>query len=157
IQFYFPAAAAATLLLLLVVVIIIGWYGVERIAMLAGRRWIARGGRGGVAGASAAVATLLFGATFALSVLAILGMALWSLADQWRYPAALPQAWSLANWMRRLDGLAEPAWLTLVVGACATAVALCLALACLENESHGQRRAGAAALWILYVPLLVPQ
>src|SRR6185295_13595395 len=157
IQFYFPAAAAATLLLLLVVVIIIGWYGVERIAMLAGRRWIARGGRSGVASASAAATTLLFGVILALSVLAILGMALWSLADQWRYPAALPQAWSLANWMRRLDGLAVPAWQTLLIGAMATAIALVLVVGCLENEARARRRPGAGALWILYVPLLVPQ
>lgn len=157
IQFYFPAAAAATLLLLLVIGIITAWYGVERIAMLAGRRWIARGVRSGMATTGAAAATLLFGVAFALSVLSIVGMALWSFAAQWRFPDALPQAWSLANWMRRFDGLAEPAWLTVAVGALATGIALCLVLACLENESQGHRRAGAAALWILYVPLLVPQ
>ena len=157
IQFYFPAAAAAILLLLLVIGIIAAWRGFERCAMLVGRRWIARGGRGGIATTAATMATLLFGVTFALSVLAIAGMAVWSVADQWRFPDALPQAWSLANWMRRFDGLAGPAWVTVVVGALATGVALCLVLACLENESRGHRRPGAAALWILYVPLLVPQ
>jgi putative thiamine transport system permease protein len=157
IQLYFPAAAAATLLLLLVIGVIAAWYGLERFVMLAGRRWIAHGGRSGIASVAAATATLLFGVAFALAVLAIVAMGLWSIADQWRFPDALPQAWSLANWMRRLDGLAEPAWVTLAVGALATGVALCLVLGCLENESRGQRRAGTAALWILYVPLLVPQ
>jgi putative thiamine transport system permease protein len=157
IQFYFPGAAAATLLLLLVIGIIGAWYGLERCAMLVGRRWIARGGRSGMATMAAGMATLLFGVAFALSVLAIVGMAVWSFADQWRFPEALPHSWSLANWMRRLDGLAEPAWVTVIVGALATGVALCLVLACLENESRGHRRAGVAALWILYVPLLVPQ
>ncbi len=157
IQFYFPAAAAATLLLLLVIGIITAWYGLERAAMLAGRRWIARGSRSGIAATGAAAATLLFAVAFALSVLSIVGMALWSFAAQWRFPEALPQAWSLANWMRRFDGLAGPAWLTVAVGALATGIALCLVLACLENESQGHRRAGVAALWILYVPLLVPQ
>ncbi|MEO8752575.1 MAG: ABC transporter permease [Casimicrobiaceae bacterium] len=157
IQFYFPAAAAATLLLLLVAVVVALWYGLERVAMRVGRAWIARGGRSGIATAGAALATLSFGIAFALAALAIAGMALWSFAAQWRFPDALPQVWSLANWMRRAASLAEPAWLTLVIGVLATAIALCLVLACLENESRGHRRAGTAALWILYVPLLVPQ
>jgi putative thiamine transport system permease protein len=157
IQFYFPAAAAATLLLLLVAAVVALWYGLERVAIRVGRAWIARGGRSGIATAGAAVATLSFGIAFALAALAIASMALWSFAAQWRFPDALPQAWSLANWMRRASSLAEPAWLTLVIGVSATAIALCLVLACLENESRGYRRAGTAALWILYVPLLVPQ
>jgi putative thiamine transport system permease protein len=98
-----------------------------------------------------------FGAVFALSVLALVGMALWSFAVQWRFPEALPQAWSLANWVRRVDGLAVPAWHTLLIGVAATAIALVLVLGCLENEARGRRVPGAGALWILYVPLLVPQ
>ena len=39
----------------------------------------------------------------------------------------------------------------------ATGIALALVLGCLENESRGCRRAGRRALWLLYVPLLVPQ
>jgi len=157
IQFYFPAAAAATLLLLLVVAVIAAWFGVEWIAIGLGRRWIARGRRrsGVTFGASAAAGG--FGIVFTLSLAALVGMALWSFAVQWRFPDALPQAWSLANWMRRLDGLAVPAWQTLLIGAMATAIALVLVVGCLENEARARRRPGAGALWMLYVPLLVPQ
>jgi putative thiamine transport system permease protein len=157
IQFYFPAAAAATLLLALVVAVIGAWFGLERVAIGLGRRWIARGGREGVLSWSAALAASAFGIGFALSVLAIVGMGLWSFATQWRFPDALPQGWSLANWMHRLEGLAEPAWLTLAVGVLATLIALALVLGCLENEARSQRRAGTRALWLLYAPLLVPQ
>ncbi|MEO8506216.1 MAG: ABC transporter permease [Betaproteobacteria bacterium] len=157
IQFYFPAAAAATLLLVLVIAVIAGWFALERVAMTTGRRWIARGGRRGVVAAGARAAAFGFGGLFVLSVLAIVGMGVWSFATEWRFPDAWPPALSLANWMRRLDGLAHPAWITFVVGVLATAIALALVLSCLENESRGRRRTGTGALWLLYVPLLVPQ
>ncbi len=157
IAFYFQAAAAATLLLMLVAAAIAVWHGAERIVARAGRRWIARGGRAGLASAGGAAAALASCALFAAAAFAIVGMALWSFAAQWRFPDALPAAWSLANWARRLEGLAVPAWNTLALGVVATGVALVLVLGCLENESRGRQRAGPRALWLLYVPLLVPQ
>jgi putative thiamine transport system permease protein len=87
----------------------------------------------------------------------LLGLALWSLAGRWRFPDALPQSWSLANWRDQLAALAPPAWTTLAVGLAATGVAIVLAAGCLENESRRQRRPGAGALALLYLPLLVPQ
>src|SRR4029079_9152700 len=36
-------------------------------------------------------------------------------------------------------------------------LAVALASGCLENEAQRGRRAGARSLWLLYVPLLVPQ
>jgi putative thiamine transport system permease protein len=157
IRFYFPAAAAATLLLVLVVAVVASWFGGERIGIVLCRRWIARGGRRGGLAVGAGVAAAGVGIVFLLAAFALVGMALWSFAAQWRFPDVLPQAWSLANWMRRMQDLADPAARTLVVGALATAIALVLVLGCLENESRGHRRAGSGALWILYVPLLVPQ
>ncbi|MFO1317518.1 MAG: ABC transporter permease [Burkholderiales bacterium] len=157
IGFYFQAAAAATLLLALVVAAIAGAYGLERIAGRAGRRWIARGARDGALAAGAGVAAAVFFALFAAAVAALVGMLLWSFAGQWRFPDALPQAWSLANWMRRLDGLAGPTLTTLAVGLLATAIALVLVIGCLENERRSRHRAGPGALWLLYLPLLVPQ
>ena len=126
IQFYFPAAAAATLLLLVVVAVVSAWFGVERVAAAVGRRWIARGGRASGVAFGAGVAATAFAIVFALAVFALAGMALWSFAEQWRFPDALPQAWSLANWMRRFQGLAVPLWHTLLLGVLATAIALTL-------------------------------
>jgi putative thiamine transport system permease protein len=157
IRWYFPAAAAAILQLCLVVGVVALWFGAERIAMLVGRRWIARGGRGGFVAAASAGAAMLACAVFGLAVLSMLGMGLWSFAAQWRFPDALPSAWSTANWTRHLPELAGPTWATLVLGVSATSIALALVTGCLENESRRHVRAGPVALWILYVPLLVPQ
>ena len=154
---YFQAAAAATLLLAIVVAAIAVWYGIERVVARAGRRWIARGGRDGALAAGARGGAALFCALSAAAVAALAGMVLWSFAAQWRFPDALPSAWSLANGLRRLDGLAGPTTTTLAVGVLATAIALALVVGCLENESRSRRPAGPSALWLLYLPLLVPQ
>ncbi len=157
ISHYFPAAAAATLLLLLVVACIVAWHGLELGLRALGRRVVVRGRREGMAAAGAGVSASVVVALLAFSLLALVGMALWSFAGQWRFPEFLPQAWSLANWSRRLQGLADPAFNTLVVGVLATVIALVLVTGCLENEQRGHARAGTASLWILYLPLLLPQ
>ena len=56
IRYYFPASAAACLQLLLVVAAIAFWRVAERIAVAAGRAWIARGRRAGAATFAAGVA-----------------------------------------------------------------------------------------------------
>jgi putative thiamine transport system permease protein len=157
IRFWFPAAAAATLLLAIVVAAIAAWMLAERMVIRAGLRWIGRGQRAGAAHLVAACGGALFAAAFALAMLAVAGIALWSFASQWRFPEVLPQALTLAHWSQRLRGLAAPAWNTLAVGALATGIALALVLGCLENESRNARHAGRRALWLLYLPLLVPQ
>ena len=157
IAFYFQASAAAILLVVIVVAVVGGWMLLERAVIAIGRHWIVRGRRRSfVSTAVAGVATVVM-TMFALAALSVVGMALWSFAAQWRFPDALPQAWSLANWIRRMQGLAEPLQWTLVVGVAATTVALVLVLACLEHESRAQVKTGSRALWILYVPLLLPQ
>ena len=154
---YFPAAAAATLVFATVASVIAAWWLGERVVAMLGLHWIERGGRGGIATALCAFVAAMLALLVALALLAMLGMALWSVAAQWRFPEALPDAWSPDVWMRRWRALAAPAWNTIVVGIVATAIAFALAVACLENESRSQRRAGTGALWLLYLPLLVPQ
>ena len=80
----------------------------------------------------------------------------------YRPPLALsrtscPAPGSLDNWVRQSDGLAWSAGTTLIVGLAAAVIALMLVLGCLENERrHGLTTTGRA-LWLLYIPLLVPQ
>jgi putative thiamine transport system permease protein len=157
IRWYFPAAAAAILQLLLVVAVIAAWFAAERVAMACGRNWIVGGGRNGLGATAAAVAGTLATTLFALAIIAMLGLLLWSFAAQWRFPDALPAAWSLANWSRHLFVLAAPAASTLLLGSASTVIALLLVTGCLENESRRHVRAGPVTLWILYIPLLVPQ
>jgi putative thiamine transport system permease protein len=152
----FPAAAASVLQLLLVAAAILVWRGGERLARILARPWCAGGVRRGGAApllAGAGVLALLSGA---LGFLSLAGLVLWSFTAEWRYPDALPGRWSLAPW-QRFGGSTAPLANTLLVGALASLAAVALALACLENEARRRLRPGTQALWLLYLPLLVPQ
>ena len=158
-----PASAAAMLLLALVVACIVAWLALERGVARWGHRWLARGHRDGPLAATAAFAS---GACALLAVatgLALLALLLWSFTRQWRYPDALPQAWTFANWMRQSAAVLQPALNTLWIGLAATLVAALLVIACLEHEAQRAggadvpRSFGTGSLWLLYMPLLVPQ
>lgn len=156
----FPAAAGAVLLCLLVALVIVLCRAVEALAAIAGRRWIAGGGRGASSAAGTGIrwtAGLGGGMALCLSVLALLGLGLWSLAGRWRYPDALPQSLTLSTWMRQGEALSLPFWTTLWTGLAATLIALALVLACLEHEQRRGRALSQRGLWLLYLPLLVPQ
>jgi len=56
-----------------------------------------------------------------------------------------------------VQGIAAPAWTTLLVALSATALALLLVLACLEAEARHGLRPGRRALAIIWLPLLLPQ
>ena len=156
-RWVFPAAAAATLLLGVVAASVLLWHGGERVIGRAFRARLAYGVRSQRSHALAGAATVAGTALLAAAVLAMLGIGLWSFAAQWRYPDALPSSWTVANWERQASSLALPALTTLVVGAASTVIALILVLACLEHETQARRRRTSNSLWLLYLPLLVPQ
>ena len=60
-------------------------------------------------------------------------------------------------WAGALPALGAPLGATLALGGLSVAAALALVLGCLEAEARSGRRPGAAALWLLYLPLLIPQ
>lgn len=153
----FPAAAGAMLLCLLVALVIALTRGIEALAGWLGRRWIAAGSRGQGGASIRSVAGLGGGLALCLSVLALIGLGLWSLAGRWRYPDALPQTLTLSTWMRQGEALALPFWTTLWAGLAAVLIALALVLACLEHEQRRGRALSQRGLWLLYLPLLVPQ
>ena len=159
---YFEAAAAAVLLFVLVSAAIALWFGGETVVARLGPRWIERGTRAAYAAPAAAALTGLLATLLALAASAIVGLSLWSFAQSWRFPAALPPTLTLANWQHQSMSLLGPALTTLGVGLAATLIALALALACLEHEAHlstrrSARARGAQVLWLIYLPLLVPQ
>ncbi len=153
----FEAAAGATLQLGIVVLAIASWRALEALAGWLARPWLVHGGRGGPGGSARLAAWASVAVLFGCSLGSLLGLALWSLAGRWRFPAALPQSWLLAHWRDQLAALAQPTWTTLAIGLAATCVAVALAVGCLENESRRRQRPGAGALALLYLPLLVPQ
>jgi putative thiamine transport system permease protein len=153
----FVGAAGAALQLLLVAGAILAWNLTERVVMRLGRRWIAAGGRGGPAPVARAGAKAAMLAVHALSLAGLVVLAVWSLTGRWRYPDALPARWSLDTWTRQLDNIWLTGSTTLICGLAAAAIALVLTLGCLENEQRNQDRPTSRALWLLYLPLLVPQ
>lgn len=153
----FLGAAGATLQLILVALVIGLWHLGERLAVLLGRRWLFAGGRGHRRRHLHRGVAALVGGLFGLAIAGMLGLAVWSFARRWRYPEALPTTWTLDNWMRQADNLAWTGSTTLIVGAAAAAIALALVLGCLENEKRHGLHPTSRILWLLYLPLLVPQ
>ena len=157
VRMYFPAAAAALLQLALV----LGSIGVLRALELGiariGRRWIATGRRRSRAAPFLTLAALAVSGLALLGTLSLLGLAFWSGATDWRFPALWPRHWSAAQWIHRFGTVTWPLGTTVAVAAVSSATALLLALGCLENEQFGTAVPGRRSLWLLYLPLLVPQ
>jgi putative thiamine transport system permease protein len=153
----FPAAAGAVLQALLAGAAIFLWRSGEIAVIKLSRSWLAGGGRGGhgiaarIIGFAAACGLLL------VAALAIVALALWSFAWRWPFPAVLPVAWTLGNWAAPSLGLGRTLGTSLLLGLGATGIALALSLGCLENERRGGLHPTARVLWLIYLPLLVPQ
>lgn len=153
----FVAAAGAVLQLLIVA----GGIGLCRVLELIcgalARSWIASGRRGGSGrlprAALGGTMLLLFG----LSAMSLLALLIWSMASRWRYPDALPQGWSLDSWSNHGSGLLWAGGTTVIVGVAAALIAVVLVLGCLENEQRHGLHPSSRGLWLLYLPLLVPQ
>ena len=90
-------------------------------------------------------------------VTGLAGLALWSVAGLWSFPDALPGDLSLATWTRAAPGLWQAGGTSLTLAVGATAVALALVLACLEAEHRFALNPQAWVMWLLYLPLIVPQ
>ncbi|RED51234.1 ABC transporter permease [Aestuariispira insulae] len=152
----FMAAAGACLQSLLVMAAIGLWWLLERGVILMGRWRLERGTRDNRFTGSSV--WLLVGGLMALTASACMAvLALWSLTRRWRFPDTLPSQWTAMNWSRYADQLTGPAASTLIIGLAATAIALVMTLGCLETEKRHGIRPGTKALWLLYLPLLIPQ
>jgi putative thiamine transport system permease protein len=155
VSLYFPAAAAAVLLLAVVAASIGLWHLGERLLARWGVAWLQRGDRASRLATLGAAAGRTVPVGMALAALAVVSMALWSFAAQWRYPHAWPTDWTLANWQRQAQSVQEPLVATLAIGAASTLIALVLTIACRANGAKGAGRRPLVAL--IYLPLLVPQ
>ncbi len=154
---YFPAAAGAVLQLLLVAGAIGAWRCAEPLVAGLARRWIARGRRGGDGRFIAACAQALSALIAITSVAALTCLLVWSFASAWRFPDALPGHWTLDIWRQQSGALLVPLRHSLIAAGMATILATLLVIACLENEQRSALRPGSGALWLIYLPLLIPQ
>jgi len=151
------AAAAALLQLGLVLGVLVVWRLGEMIIGRLGRRWAEMGGRGRADRIVSATA-LTFGSISALSIL--LGfavLAIWSFAGFWGFPEALPDSFTMKNWMRHGDGAFEAFSETALLAITVTLVAITLTIGCLEAEYRHGLQISKRGMWLLYLPLLIPQ
>ena len=154
----FTAAAGAVVLAALVAAAIGAFWIVERGVARLGRGWAEGGGRARVLDPVARPVGLgLAGLAAGLVLAALAGLLVWSAAGLWRFPEVLPQHWTGANWTRHMPGLRGAVLVTLGIAAASVTVAVVLVVGCLEAEYRRARPAPSRALWLLYLPLLVPQ
>ena len=152
----FMASAAAVLQLGVTVAALLCWWLLEQLIRSLTRYWLINGSRqrGEIILRLVGRSALLFSSITALA--ALVGLGLFSLAGFWRFPEVLPQMLTLDHWQRSGSMLVTPLVNTALIGLVSTALATALVLATLENE-HRQHIQPKRALWLLYLPLLVPQ
>lgn len=156
-QQYLPAAAAGMLQFGLVIAGLLLCRLVEFGLGRAGRFWLERGKRSGAGDWLLPFAAVPAAAVLVAGLLGLVALALWSFAASWPFSAALPLGWSLSAWMGAGERLQANLTTTAILAAASTSIALVLCLGCLEQESRQVRKPGNGVLWLLYVPLLVPQ
>ncbi|NGO88575.1 ABC transporter permease [Halomonas sp. 141] len=150
------ASAAAVLQLGVTVLALLLWWLMEQGVRWSSRGWLVNGSRqrGATAVKIAGRGGLTLVTVAALAALA--GLALFSVAGFWRFPELFPQVLTLDHWQRSAPQLAGPLRTTLAIAVVSTGVAALLVVAALEHEQRQQIRP-SRALWLLYLPLLVPQ
>jgi putative thiamine transport system permease protein len=151
----FMASAAALLQVGVTFAALALWRTGEVVVTGLARGWLTGGRRRAGEAMVAALGAAGVGFVVAAAAGGLVALALWSVAGFWRFPDALPGAWSLRAWAMVADG---PALVVnaAALGIAATAGAVVLVLGALEHETHRGRPAGRAARLVLYLPLLVP-
>jgi len=152
----FMASAGAILQLGVTATALAIWWGLERLVARLMGAWIAHGGRRqGETGLHVAGKLWILLVT-AIAFFAIGGLAIHSVAGFWRFPDALPGSFTVIHWAQALPSLAGPIASTALIALVSTLLATTLALAALENEQRTGRHP-SRAMWLLYLPLIVPQ
>ncbi len=152
-----PASAGAAVQLGLVAAAFAGLWLAERAGRAAGGWWLRRGGRGLSAEPGLRAAAGAGGLLFALGALALVVLAVWSVAWRWPWPAPMPESWSLKAWNASSGGWGKVLLTTVVLAAVTTGLSLALAIAWLEGEDRARRGRAGWAEALIYLPLLVPQ
>jgi putative thiamine transport system permease protein len=152
------ASAGALLLLGVVGLAALALAGLEVLARRYGRGWAstASGPRAEVVYRTlgGAAAALVLGA----GALSILALALWSVAGPWPFPRLVPESLDLRTLIGQLPALAGPFGTTLGIALASATMALAASIGCLEHETEGRAGGGVPRLlWLIYLPLLVPQ
>lgn len=152
------AAAGALLQCLSVLAALLCWRLLEMLSLRTLVRWTVSGARGTGLDAPTRLVSMALGVGMALTLaLGLLGHLVWSFAGLWQFPSTLPADVTLRTWSMAMPDLFGTGMATIGIAVAATAAAVALTIACLEAEARYGLQPGRTALWILYIPLIVPQ
>ncbi|MCO4838038.1 MAG: ABC transporter permease [Oceanospirillaceae bacterium] len=152
-----PASAAAMGLGLLMIASVFVWETTMTLIMLVTKVMTRTGARGRHWKlVSTALATALQ-LTLTLGFLSLVVLLIWSFAWRWSFPDALPTSWSYQHWLRLLTHwpLALQHSIALALGS--STIAVVFAVAWLEVQDRFGGHLSRLTLWLIYLPLLVPQ
>ncbi len=150
-------AAAGALLLAASIFAAIGlWRVAIAVISQATRRWLTAG-PGPETGVRLALGgmTISGAALFGLALGGLPATALWSIAGPWRFPDALPTAFDPGAFTD--PAILATASVTLGIATAAALICCTLILLCLEAERRRGSPARLLPVWLLYLPLVIPQ
>lgn len=92
-------------------------------------------------------------------VLPLVPLAIWSFARGWRFPALLPNGWTLEAWRYALSdtsGVLDSLWLTLWIAACATGLSVLIGVPAGRALGMYRFRGKAVVEMVILAPVIVP-
>ncbi|MBE0443167.1 MULTISPECIES: ABC transporter permease [unclassified Psychrobacter] len=150
------ASAGALLQLVLTIGLIALWLGGEKLIKVMCSGSLINGTRHHADAiwqkVTAALTVIVIGFMF----MSLIGLAMWSVAGFWRFPAALPEQFVLLHFQSAFMQMGTPLFNTISIGLVSTAFAIVLTLLCLEAEQLSAKRLSGFTSLIIYLPLLVP-
>lgn len=152
------AAAAALLQLALVLAALAAWQVTGALTRRLSRALATSGWRGRAADRVLQPLATTLGTLAAASLAAgLAGLALWSFAGPWSFPAALPDRLTWATWAQNGTALAARTGTTLALAVLSAGTALALVIVALEALSRQGVRPGRRLIVLIWLPLVVPQ
>lgn len=93
----------------------------------------------------------------AINLLVLASLLLWSLARRWSFPALWPSEWSGRHWLELLPTLGPLLWQSLWLALLCAGLSLLLAVLALEAQQGRRPHHSQWPLWLICLPLLLPQ
>ena len=93
----------------------------------------------------------------AINLLVLASLLLWSLARRWSFPALWPSEWSGHHWLVLLPTLGPLLWQSLWLALLCAGLSLLLAVLALEAQQGRRPPDRQWPLWLICLPLLLPQ
>jgi putative thiamine transport system permease protein len=150
------ASAGAVLQFALTATLLLLWLGGEKVLKAVLTDSLSNGKRSYGDSNWHTITVILTSLVICFIALALVGLVMWSIAGFWRFPAAIPEQFTLLHFNRAFSQLLTPLLNTLVIGIIATLFAIILTLMCLEAEQLTDKAMSRFTHLIIYLPLLVP-